>query len=439
MNSSLRYPMNPTDYVLLATHESLLRRGYCGLNVMLLIEAEGDLPAQSMRQAAARLGELYPALSAHICYSRLTHRPAWRISADGNPEEAVRYTYQRSESGNDNWEAQQQALDEAVEVRRGPQLHLTHTQLGERSHQLGLTWPHHLMDMEGGHLILRSIDDLLNGRDPALRRDPRATSGPPFSLGLAARLAQAWHGRWIYATYDSYRQPRIVKKPENAPRWCRFVVRTYDTARRQRFKELAASRVSPGPLRDSRATIIGLARAYRKMAEERGRPREHYLFPMPLPLPRAQSRPGIHGNYVTIPFVIFASEDLEDWAPADAVASKQLREYHEKGRDVAMWCMYRAASRWPLGLTSLLTTHRRPRTAAGYTGYQFDDSVTTLGTARITNLTGAGSMDCHPGWMLGRTTFGDSMSLSITYFEDYFDGPSVGRFFDLLEKELFEE
>ena len=32
-----------------------------------------------------------------------------------------------------------------------------------------------------------------------------------------------------------------------------------------------------------------------------------------------------------------------------------------------MWCMYRAASRWPLGLTSLLTTHRRPRTAAGYT------------------------------------------------------------------------
>jgi hypothetical protein len=291
--------------------------------------------------------------------------------------------------------------------------------------------------MEGGHFILRALHQLLEGGE----LKPEAPAGPfePFQLGWLSRITHAWHGRWLYAKYDSYRQPRIVKKPENAVQSCRVQVRTYDSARRLRFKELATRRISPGPLRDSRATIIGLARAYRTMATESGRPREHYLFPNPLPIVRNRSRPALHGNYVTIPFLIFASEDLDHWARADSVATMQLREYQEKGHDAAMWSMYRAASRWPLGLTSLLTTHRRPRAAAGYTGYQFDDSVTRLGEAKITNIAGAGPMDCHPGWLLGRTTFGDSMSLSITYFEDYFDGPNVRKFLDLLERELFED
>lgn len=439
LGREIRYSMNPTDYVLLATHESLLRRGYCGLNVMLLVEAEGALPAESVRQAVWRLGALYPALSAHVRYSALSHRPSWSIKPDSPPESVVAYSHHRAEAGADDaWEAQQQVLDEPVQVREGPQVHLVHSQIGNYSHRLGLRWPHHLMDMEGGHLILRSLSELLNEREPTLGRDPMAKSPPPFNLGFVQRMARAWNGRWIYATYDSYRQPRIVKKPENALKRCRFFVRKYDPSQRQRFQMLAASRISEGPLRYSRATIIGLARAYRAMATELGRPREHYLFPVPLPLPRLGLRTGVHGNNVTIPFVIFASEDLSDWRRADTVAAKQLGDYVETGRDAAMWCMYQASSRWPLGLTSRLTTHRRPRTAAGYTGYQFDDSVTTLGAARITNLTGAGSMDCHPGWMLGRTTFGDSMSLSITYFEDFFDEGSVEKFFDMLESELFD-
>ena len=88
-------------------------------------------------------------------------------------------------------------------------------------------------------------------------------------------------------------------------------------------------------------------------------------------------------------------------------------------------------------LTRLLTVHRHARAAAVLTGYQCDDSVTHLGGAKITNLAGVGPPDCHPGWLLCRITFADTMSLSITYFEDYFDAPNVKEFFDLLEIELF--
>ena len=101
--------------------------------------------------------------------------------------------------------------------------------------------------------------------------------------------------------------------------------------------------------------------------------------------------------------------------------------------------MYRASARWPLAVTRWLTSHRMPRAAAGFTGYQFDNSLSELGRARVTNLSGAGAMNCHPGWLLGRTTFGDRMSLSITYFEDHIDPSSVTDFFDLLETEMFED
>jgi hypothetical protein len=228
-----------------------------------------------------------------------------------------------------------------------------------------------------------------------------------------------------------------VKRLENASKRCRFVLRTYGPGQREEFESLAKARTAPGPLRYSRATLVGLARAYVAMATQRGRPREHYLFPFPLPLPRTGPRPGIHGNYVTIPWIIFAAADLADWATADATASRQFAEFFSKGRDQAEWCMYRGAARWPLGLTRLLTVHRRVRAAAALTGYQCDDSVTHLGEARITNLAGAGPPDCHPGWLLGRTSYGGTMSLSITYFEDYFDTPSVQEFFDRLEEELF--
>jgi hypothetical protein len=293
------------------------------------------------------------------------------------------------------------------------------------------------MDIEGGHVLLKALHELLVGREPTLNSDPRAMFPDPFGENAYVAARRAWQGRLLYAQYTRFRQPRVVEKPHDAPQTCRLALRTHSAKQRQRFETLAKERTQPGPLRYSRAILVALGRAYHRMASKQGRPRSHYLFPQSVPAPRSGPPPGVCGNYVTVPWIAFAAEELADWATADAAAARQFRDYFEMHRDQAMWYMYRASSRWPLGLTRWLTTHRPPRGAAGFTGYQFDDSVTHLGTARVTNLAGAGPMNCHPGWMFGRTTFGDQMSLSITYFEDYFDTPNVGRFFDLMEEELF--
>lgn len=437
MGRALSYSLNPVDHVLLVTHESLQQRGYCGLSVLLIAELEGRLDPRELEAALRRLGQTYPALSAHIRFRPIFQWPYWHIAADARLEDAIEYKYHRVETAKDDgWAPLNHAIDDPVDVRRGPQLRFVHVDFGNGRHRIGLRWAHALMDFEGAHLLLRCLHDLMTGQKPLLDPDPLAVPPPPFRPWFPKSILRKWQGQWRYIVCDRFHQPRIVRKPEGAPQTCRFVVRRYDAAARRRFEQAAKARTAPGPLRYSRAMIVALGRTYLKMCIEKGRPREHYLFPLPLPLPRSGPRPGVHGNHVTIPWVVFTAADLADWTTADAVAARQFREFFEKHHDEATWMMYKESSWWSFALTRWFTSHRMPRAAAGFTGYQFDDTVTRLGSAVITNLAGAGPMNCHPGWMLGRTTYGDTMSLSITYFEDYFDTPNVIEFFDRLETEL---
>lgn len=440
MTGPISYPLSPVDYVLLVTHESLQQRGYSGLSVMLIADLEGPLDRGELAAAVRELGRLYPALSAHICFRPLFHQPYWHISGNERFEDAVEYDYHAIDAAGDNgWGPLQRAIDIPVNVREGPQLRLVHVDFGDGRHRLGLRWGHALMDIEGGHLLMQCLHAVLTGREPPLGRDPAAVCPAPFRPRFPLSVRRAFQGRLRYAVCDRYHQPRIVRKPEGAAQRCSFVHRTYDAARRQRFEALARARTAEGPLRYSRAILVALGRAYLKMCAERGRPRSHYLFPQPLPLARTGPRPGVHGNHVTIPWIVFTAEDLADRRRADAAAARQFAEFFERRLDEATWMMYRASARWPLAVTRWLTSHRMPRAAAGFTGYQFDNSFIELGRARVTNLSGAGAMNCHPGWLLGRTTFGDRMSLSITYFEDHIDPVSVTDFFDLLETEMFED
>lgn len=438
MSRTTSYPLNPADHVLLVTHESLRRRGYCGINVLLVADVHGELPPAELETAIGKLGGLYPALSASLRFSKVRQTPYWCVDSDRQGQRAIEYqVHQVSDDGAAAWEPLNEVLDRAVDLRRGPLLSLVHVRIGRDRHRLGLRWAHPLMDYEGGYRLLGALHDLLCNRTPALGKEPGDVFPAPFGIGFPSSFIRTWQGRWLYAVQDSYRQPRIVKRPEGASRRCRFLTRQYDSGRRRTFQALAKARISPGPLLYSRALLVALARTYKTMSTEQGRPREHFIIPMPLPLPRNGPRPGVFGNYVTIPWIVFSESDLANWSTADAVAARQFREYFEKGLDQATWYMYRAASRWPFGFTRLLTSHRRPRTAVVFTGYQCDGSVTHLGGAKITNLSGAGPPDCHPGWLVGHTTFEDTMSLSITYFEDYVDTPSVAEFFNRFEVEIF--
>ncbi len=441
MPAVLRYPLNPVDYILLATHESLRRRGYCGLSVLLLADLEGPLDAAVVASAARRVGRTYPALSARIQFTPIMRRAYWEITGDVDTEGAIRYEHHTlGETSEDTLAPITRAMGETIDLTQTPHVRLVHVESGQDRHRLGLCWAHPLMDLEGGHMLLRELHAAISGKPRTLNPDPRAIHTKPFkNTRFPVSFFRKWQGRFRHVYYNAFRQPRLVGRPDVSHKTCGFQTRRYDAEFRQRFELIAKERTQPGPLRYTRALLIGIARTYLAMAEDRGRPRKYFLFPQALPVPRPRHRPGVHGNYVTIPWVVFKRSDLHDWQTADATALRQLTDYSKKGRDAATWEMCRAMRRWPFAMSRFLSDHRIPRGAAGFTSYRFDDNVTRMGEARINHLACGGPMNCHPGWIVADTRYGEGMAISLTYFEDYVDPASAKEFLDRLEREITGE
>ena len=404
---------------------------------MLIADRDGPLEAKALAAAVRKLGAAYPALSAHVRFTPVMRRPYWSVPADAAFEQAVEYEHHLIDAADQDADAPlRRALNDPVDPMAGPQLRLVHVQTSPHRHRLGLRWAHPLMDMEGGHLLFRQLHALLDGEPLTLGQDPRAVLPRPYRWTFPRSFLRVWQGRLRHARYALLRQPRIVARPVDDRKICGFQLRCYDAAFRRRFEEQAKQRTQPGPLRYTRALMVAIARTYLAMAAERGRPRKHYLYSHALPLPRQTPRPGVHGNHVVVPWIAFAEADLADRRLADSAARQQFSAYVSAGRAEAVWEMYRATMRWPFPLTRSLVTHRTPRGAACCTTYYFGDDPARLGPARITNLAGAGPANCHPGWLVGNTTFGKTMSISVTHFNDYFDPPSVAEFMDRLEHEM---
>jgi hypothetical protein len=312
-----------------------------------------------------------------------------------------------------------------------------HVQTGEDRHRIALVWAHHLMDMEGGHLLLGELDAILRGEPLTFGGDPSGPVPPPYQPWFPKSLWRLWQGRLRHVGHCRVHQPRIVAEPKGRPKAANFEWRRYDAALRRRFQAVARERTTPGPMRYSRGLLIAVARTYLEMCRERGRPREQYVFMQVLRLPREGPRPQLHGNFVSIPWITFRKDDLTCWAAADSCAARQLQDFTRKGRDEANWEMLRATARWPFPLGRFFATHRMVRSAAGFSSFRFREEVTRLGRARITNLVQVASMSCHPGWIVSESTYGETMSISIGFFEDFIDPASVTEFLDRLERHLF--
>lgn len=446
MSRPIEYPLNPTDHILLAAHESLRRRGYCGLNVVLIADLQGPLEPGRLAAAVRRLGSRHPALSGRIRYSRLLRRACWRIDADTDLAQAIEYDYRPMDAAADDFDQPiREALNDSLDPTRGPHLRLVHLEPGAELHRLGLRWPHHLMDLEGAHALLRDLHAILSGDEPRAGSDPAQRPPPPYPYRFPVSSLQVWQGRWRYTRCCGAHQPRLVEKPETQCQAANFELRRYSPAFTEQFKAAARARTSPGPQLYTRYLLTAIARTYWMMCHKRGRPRDRYLFSYVVPTPRQGGmpaseqaccalRPALHGNWLTIPWVILAEGDLADWTSAEAAVSRQLADYIRRHHDEADWHMLRALQRWPFPAVRAFMDHQMPSGAAGFTNYRFDDSVTRLGEARITNLSAIGTMNCHPGWIVGHSMFGGGMSIAMTYFEDYVDSASAREFLDRLEQ-----
>lgn len=430
----LVYPLNPVDHMLLATHVSLQRRGYCGLNVLLVAELDGRLDHAGLTAAARRAGQWFPALSARVALRGPLRRAHWVIDPDSDPANAIDVT--RAVAGGHDGSSQSDALGDRVDPAHGPQVRLVHTRLDAERHRVELRWPHHLMDLEGGLLLLEQIGAALRHEGPTLETDPRVVNAAPFNHWLPSAAWRAVRGTVRHVGHCVVNQPRLVQKPPHAAPRPDYVARHFDASQRRLFEHVARQRISPGPLRYVRAILAAVARLYKHTASARGRPRRRYLFSHALPFPDRGARRGLHGNYVTLPWVGLGARDLASWSAADEAITRQLTDYTQRGQDADNWAMLRMARSWPFSLVRFLAEHRHPRAAAGLTSYRFGSAARRFGDAGITNLFATGTMNCHPGWIVADSTYRETMTLSVGYFVDHVDAASMHAFADGLQRLL---
>jgi len=453
MRSRARYtsslPLDPVSHLMLATHESLRRRGYCGLPVLLIVDLDRRLAAEALAEAVRRVVVRHVGLAARVRFSRVWRRSFWEVSP--NMPAAERCDTRRLECrhpGEDE-AAVLQALNEPFDPGSGPQLRLRQIALADGTERLALVWPHYLMDLEGGVFLLQELNAALRGTEfpsgdgegepPDAEAAAAASAAErPFRPRWLHSYLAAWRGRLHHAHLCLAEQPRLVGKPEARGRSAFFRVRRFDAGFRQGYEAWARSWAAPGPLRYVRPLLVAAAQTYRDMAREKGRPRARYLFSHALPLPREGLRKQLHGNQVVVPWFSLVDDDLNDAHRADATLLSQVERYLRPrgGLREAVYEMLRAMQRWPFPVMRALADHRSPRGAAGCTTYRFGDDLTTLGDARITHLTAVGTMNCHPGWILAETTFRGSWTLAVTAFEDYIPSSGAVEFLDRLEARL---
>ncbi len=439
MSRPVRFPLNAADRLLLELHFSLQERGYCGLNVLLIADLEGPLDPAALQAATERVGRAFPSLSARITYSRFWPRARHQLDPGADPARAILYDHRKT-SESEIPAALNELLNHRFDVTHGPHIILHHLELAPMRHKLALIWTHHLMDLEGAHKLLIELDNALHNRAPTLSPDLNLVPPPAMPYFSFRRHYLNWRGIFKRVGHAVLSDPRPAAAPESADRSAGFVLRNFTAAETRRFEQLATQRMSPGPMLYTRYLLAAAARACVE-SPPTGHPilAGTQLFSHVEPLRHHGPRRGIHGNYLTIPWFKIKDSDAAAWPTIDAALSPQILKYRNEGHVEADWCGMCDLTLYPGPALRKLMRRRASRAVASLTSYRFADAPAILGTARVTNLACAGTMSRDPGIMIARSTFADTMSISVSFFADYLSRDQAAAFLARLEARMLAD
>ena len=177
MTSARRIHLNACDRLFLGQHQLQVRSASHGNIAFMVLELDGDVPCETMREALAGAMAAHPVTMAGLRVSQPLGRPFWKIPpspAQAAEEAAARAHVYEDLRNEPNWEARLEELcqERCVppwDLRAGPQVRLDHYALPAGRTRLCIHWPHPLMDAEGAQWFLGSM-----GQRDEPRRDPRA-------------------------------------------------------------------------------------------------------------------------------------------------------------------------------------------------------------------------------------------------------------------------
>jgi hypothetical protein len=425
------------------------RLGLPGVNIELIIELKGAVDLDGLRRALAALHRVYPATASRLACSSITGRPRWRLNSDPlDFQHALQVRSLDPPTAAELHRQSERLLISPLNAASQPPLQFRLLRGLSAGDVLLMRWPHALMDVRGGTIVLEELERLYQ------------EAPDPQSLRSAGDELRDDAKRLISTLPPLERARCLLGKAQAAqpPGWQDARLGQGPIVLDGRGLHYTLRRLSPEQtqaLRDNSMRICGFARLgdyIRACAIEA----LHHVVPRPLPpgtgystmqlidnRRRRQRAPVCHNFFSALPIYVPAKIAPDRQATADLI-SKSTAEMLSSGIIARRFAALKDMSRLPpSALATLmqrsLTVERRsvfgrglgqaPSLPMGFMG-SFSRPMPTFCGAELRGVYGLGVILPHEGFAVNLNTPNDQLYITGTYFEPRVTSEVMNSFLD---------
>lgn len=470
MSSARRIYLNACDRLFLGQHQLQVRAASNGNIAFMVLELDGDVACETMREALARAMAAHPVTMAGLRVSQPFGKPFWKIppSPAHAAEEAAAKAHVYEDLRNEpHWEARLAALcqERCVppwDLRTGPQVRLDHYALPAERTRLCIHWPHPLMDAEGAQWFLGKM-----GERPEPRDSQYDGSGPGAEASTGRRSCllpddqspRILAGRSLRDRWRLFRRgmasqrvadgltirPLVSKSPRGRSEQ-RVLHKHWNAGQVSRMQDSAKQAVPSGPAPYARFLAASVMRALHRLHEDHGAATDAYMITLPMrlgvsqPAANLMEKRPVPGNFLVTPVICCTPRQVADRRVLDQAVFDQVQDYLRQELDLAQWTLMGAASlihAWFYPLIFKLSMGVNVL-SSGFSYYGvIEQPGRSIAGATITNCWGGGPLPMPPGWNPVFSKFGDGLNLSLTYAWPAISDELASRYVELIALEAF--
>lgn len=399
----------------------------------------GEVAADDLRARMLRVMDELPVLAGRLRFSPVFARPAWRVDKAAESIQGV-YQFEDLSAAKDAVVAADAAMEAAasgsIDLATPPIVRLHHIRTRAFDRVL-LTWPHPLMDGQGGYEVLRRLSGVASG--DGLSRVDATVATREIQMSLIARLSRAIRG---------YRAQRAVSRILTKPP----LTGPVDSSGRIRFARRldkpdtfavvasAAKRLTPpGPGLYARHLAACTIRALRRLYEKHGWTTPNYAISFPMrPGGLAASAQPL-GNHLVAAALHVPHEIALDWSRLGDAIAGQVAAFSATGGDLDQWALLWASSLMRPGQYHAMMKSSVAMTPiiSGYSYFQAEDAnpIGQFMNFPIARNVFGGVVTIPPGWNPAFWRHGSRLTMTLAWPAGFIADELAVEFADLIESE----
>ncbi len=435
---STRIRLNRCDYHFLTLQRGAKDATSCRFKATMGFDVAGEIAVDSLRMRMLEVVRDMPVLAGRLRYSMVLARPAWEVGESPHiPDDAYRFEdltgAADSNAAADG--AMERAASGAIDLAKPPIVRLHHVRTREFDRVL-LTWPHPLMDGQGGYEVVRKIGRGSNGVEAEA---PARSSKLSFEMPPGLRLIRAVRGfraQRAVSRIQTQLPPRGTIDPSGRVRFAR---RLGEGGSFETIAAKAKGLTPAGPGLYARYLAACTLRALRRLYDKHGWSTPNYAISFPM-RPGGMSAVNQRlGNYLVSAALQVQHDVALDWPTLSAAISRQVTAFSTTGADRDQWELLGVAGMMRPGQYHAMMKSNVAMTPliSGYSYFQAEDDqpIEQFAGRPIVRTLFGGVATVPPAWNPAFWRLGSRISMTLAWPVGFVDDDLSIEFADLIEHE----